>query len=64
MEKLCKNKKHSYKHNEQRKKQNIDNSECIYIKVHLTEVYFFLLHILIKLYFLQVKIYSCVPKEI
>jgi hypothetical protein len=27
MEKLCTNKKHSYKHNEQIHKQNIDNSE-------------------------------------
>jgi hypothetical protein len=28
MEKLCTNKNHSYKHNEQINKQNIDNSEC------------------------------------
>jgi hypothetical protein len=27
MEKLCTNKNHSYKHNEQINKQNIDNSE-------------------------------------
>ena len=26
--KLCTNKNHSYKHNEQINKQNIDNSEC------------------------------------
>ena len=29
MENLCTNKKHSYKHNEQINKQNIDNSECL-----------------------------------
>jgi hypothetical protein len=29
MEKLCTNKNHSYKHNEQINKQNIDNSECL-----------------------------------
>ena len=28
MEQLCTNKNHSYKHNEQINKQNIDNSEC------------------------------------
>jgi hypothetical protein len=28
MEKLCTNKNHSYKHNEQINKQSIDNSEC------------------------------------
>jgi hypothetical protein len=28
MEKLCTNKNHSYKHNEEINKQNIDNSEC------------------------------------
>jgi hypothetical protein len=30
--KLCKNKNHSYKHNEQINNQNIDNSECIGVK--------------------------------
>ena len=37
MEKLCTNKKHSYKHNEQINKQNIDNSECFgvkYVKIY------------------------------
>jgi hypothetical protein len=37
MEKLCTNKNHSYKHNEQIKKQNIDNSECFgvkYVKIY------------------------------
>jgi hypothetical protein len=29
MEKWCTNKNHSYKHNEQINKQNIDNSECV-----------------------------------
>jgi hypothetical protein len=30
--KLCTNKNHSYKHNEQINKQNIDNSECFGVK--------------------------------
>jgi hypothetical protein len=37
MEKLCTNKNHSYKHNEQINKQNIDNSECFgvkYVKIY------------------------------
>jgi hypothetical protein len=37
MEKLCTNKNHSYKHNEQINKQNIDNSECLgvrYVKMY------------------------------
>jgi hypothetical protein len=33
MEKLCTNKNHSYKHNEQINKQNIDNSECFDVKI-------------------------------
>ena len=37
MEKLCTNKNHSYKHNEQIKKQNIDNSECF--GVTLVKIY-------------------------
>ena len=39
MEKLCTNKNHSYKHNEQINKQNIENSECFgvkYIKIDFT----------------------------
>ena len=32
MEKLCTNKNHSYKHNEQINKQNIDNSECLGVR--------------------------------
>jgi hypothetical protein len=32
MFKLCTNKNHSYKHNEQIIKQNIDNSECFGVK--------------------------------
>ena len=32
MEKLCTNKNHSYKDNEQIHKQNIDNSECFGVK--------------------------------
>jgi hypothetical protein len=32
MEKLCTNKNHSYKDNEQINKQNIDNSECFGVK--------------------------------
>jgi hypothetical protein len=32
MFKLCTNKNHSYKHNEQINKQNIDNSECFGVK--------------------------------
>jgi hypothetical protein len=32
MFKLCTNKNHSYKHNEQINKQNIDNSECLGVK--------------------------------
>jgi hypothetical protein len=37
MEKLYTNKNHSYKHNEQINKQNIDNSECFgvkYVKIY------------------------------
>jgi hypothetical protein len=37
MEKLCTNKNHSYKHNEQINNQNIDNSECFgvkYVKIY------------------------------
>jgi hypothetical protein len=37
MEKWCTNKNHSYKHNEQINKQNIDNSECFgvkYVKIY------------------------------
>ena len=32
MEKVCTNKNHSYKHNEQINKQNIDNFECFGVK--------------------------------
>ena len=32
MEKLCTNKNHSYKHNEQINNKNIDNSECFGVK--------------------------------
>ena len=32
MLKLCTNKNHSYKHNEQINNQNIDNSECFDVK--------------------------------
>ena len=38
MEKLCTNKNHSYKHNEEIKSQNIDNSECFgvkFVKIYL-----------------------------
>ena len=46
MEKLCTNKNHSYKHNEQINKQNIDNSECFgvkFVKIYpeMTSQYFF-----------------------
>ena len=46
MEKLCTNKNHSYKHDEQINKQNIDNSECFgvkYVKIdpEMTSQYFF-----------------------
>ena len=37
MEKVCTNKNHSYKHNEQINKQNINNSECFgvkYVKIY------------------------------
>ena len=49
MEKWCTNKNHSYKHNEQIKKQNIHNSECFisifgvkYVKIYpeMTSQYF------------------------
>jgi hypothetical protein len=33
MEKLCINKNHSYKYNEQINNKNIDNSECFRVKV-------------------------------
>jgi hypothetical protein len=43
MEKLCTNKNHSYKHNEQINKHNIDNSECFGVKyvkdLFLVEIY-------------------------
>ena len=32
METVCTNKNHSYKHNEQKNKQNIDNFECCGVK--------------------------------
>jgi hypothetical protein len=32
MEKLCTNKNHSYKHNEQINNQNIDNAKCFGVK--------------------------------
>jgi hypothetical protein len=32
MFRLCTNKNHSYKHNEQTNKQDIDNSECFGVK--------------------------------
>jgi hypothetical protein len=35
MFKLCTNKNHSYKHNEQINNQNIDNSECFGVKLVL-----------------------------
>ena len=38
MFKLCTNKNHSYKHNEQINSQNIDNSECFgvkFVKIYL-----------------------------
>ena len=37
MEKVCTNKKHSYQHNEQINRQNIDNSESLgekYVKIY------------------------------
>ena len=37
MFKLCTNKNHSYKHNEQINNQNIDNSECFSVK--FVEIY-------------------------
>ena len=37
MDKLCTNKNHSYKHNEQINKQNIDNCECF--AVQFAEIY-------------------------
>ena len=33
MEKVCTNKNHSYKHNEQINEKNIDNFECFGVKV-------------------------------
>jgi hypothetical protein len=36
MFKLCTNKNHSYKHNEQINIQNIDNSECFGVKFVLS----------------------------
>ena len=46
MFKLCRNKNHSYKHNEQISKQDIDNSECLDVKFakiypEMTSQYFF-----------------------
>jgi hypothetical protein len=46
MFKLCRNKNHSYKHNEQINKQDIDNSECLGVKFakiypEMTSQYFF-----------------------
>ena len=42
MEKLCTNKNHSYKHNEQINKQNIDNSKCFgvqFVKIYPSEFF-------------------------
>jgi hypothetical protein len=36
MFKLCTNKNHSYKHNEQINNQNIDNSECVGVTFNIT----------------------------
>jgi hypothetical protein len=52
MEKVCTNKNHSYKHNEQINKQNINNSECFgvkYVKIfpEMTSQYFFFLNIVL-----------------
>jgi hypothetical protein len=46
MFKLCTDKNHSYKHNEQINSQNIDNSECLgvkFVKIYpeMTSQYFF-----------------------
>jgi hypothetical protein len=46
MEKVCTNKNHSDKHNEQINKQNIDNFECFgvkFVKIYpeITSQYFF-----------------------
>jgi hypothetical protein len=55
MEKLCTNKNHSYKHNEQINNQNIDNSECFgvkHVKIYpeMTSQYvFFLNMVLVRL---------------
>ena len=51
-EQLCTNKNHSYKHNEQINKQNIDNSECFgvkYVKIYpeMTSQYFFFLNMVL-----------------
>ena len=43
MERLCTNKNHSYKHNEQIHKQNIDSSECLdvkYVKIYPGLIFF------------------------
>jgi hypothetical protein len=54
MEKVCTNKNHSYKHNEQINKQNIDNSECFgvkYVKIYKVFVKFTLLHVVLYKHF-------------
>ena len=38
MEKLCTNKNHSYKHNEQINKQNIDNSEWLITFIEMQQL--------------------------
>jgi len=53
MFKLCTNKNHSYKHNEQINNQNIDNSECFgvkFVKIYpeMTSQYFFLNMVLVE----------------
>jgi hypothetical protein len=42
MEKVCTNKNHSYKHNEQINKQNIDNFECFGVKFVKIDFFHFL----------------------
>jgi hypothetical protein len=56
MFKLCANKNHSYKHNWQINKQNIDNSECFgvkYVKIYpeMTDLFFAEIYRIIKVNF-------------
>ena len=61
MFKLCTNKNHSYKHNEQINSQNIDNSECFgvkFVKIYPEMTFFLHVAILLATYCTHVRFYG------